>query len=87
MEFKKIKSGKKFIKCTPSELRKMNASDYNEGDIIRCGKYRIHIEYGEFDIPSLKTWIEDALTFKSIDCTPGGRRGFTPYYIDDFKGR
>ena len=86
MKIKIMESGKKFIICTPKELRKMKASDYKKGDIIRCGKYLIHIEYGEYDRPSLCSWIE-TVDFEQISCTPCSSRGFTPYYIDDFKGR
>jgi len=82
----KIMDNKKFVICTSQELRTMKASDYKEGDLIKCGKYIIHIEYGNYDIPSLCTWIE-TVNFQWIDCTPGSGRGFTPYYIDDFKSR
>ena len=86
MEIKETKDGSKLIICTPKELRKMKASDYKSGDVISCGNYYIYIEYGEYNIPALCTWIEDK-QYRKIDCTPGSSYGFTPYYIDDFKGR
>ena len=71
---------------TPKDLRKLRASQFKEGDIIQVSKYFIHIKYGNFDTPALCTWIEDK-NFKTIDCTPGSSKGFTPYYINDFKNR
>ena len=71
---------------TSKELKQLKASQFKEGDIIKCSKYYIHIEYGQYDTPSLCSWIEDN-NFKAIDCTPGSSEGFTPYYIDDFKSR
>lgn len=68
------------------ELRKLGASQFAPGDIIRVGKYYIHIKYGNFDTPALETWVEDE-NFKPINCTPGSSKGFTPYYIADFKNR
>lgn len=75
-----------FYRITPKDLRQLKATQFKEGDIIECSKYYIHIEYKEYDVPSLCSWIEDE-NFKSIDCTPGSSKGFTPYYIDDFKSR
>ncbi len=83
---KTFSTGGRFFKCTSKELRLEKASDYKEKDIIHCNKYYIHIEYKQFNTPSLCSWIEDE-NFKSIDCTPGSSRGFTQYYIDDFKSR
>ena len=85
-KIKNLPSGGSLYNFTSKELRQIKASQFKEGDIIKVSKYYIHIKYGQYDIPSLMTWIEDE-NFKSIDCTPGGSRGFTPYYIDDFKSR
>jgi hypothetical protein len=71
---------------SPKELRKLKASDFKEGDIIKVSKYYIHIKYGNYNTPSLCSWVEDN-NFKAINCTPGSSKGFTPYYIDNFTGR
>ena len=63
--------------CTTAELRKAKASDFKSRDVIRCGKYYIHIEYGQYPTPNLCSWVEK--NFKTLDCTPGSSRGFTPY--------
>jgi len=68
------------------ELRTLKASQFKDGDVIKTSNYYIHIKYGNFDTPALCTWIEDD-SFNSIDCTPGSSKGFTPYFIDDFKNR
>ena len=68
------------------ELKEIKASQFKEGDVIKVSRYLIHIKYGNFDTPSLCSWVEDD-NFKTIDCTPGSSEGFTPYYIDDFKSR
>jgi len=68
------------------DLRKLKASQFKEGDVINVSKYCIHIKYGNFDTPALCSWVED-IDFNKIDCTPGSSKGFTPYYIDDFKSR
>lgn len=85
-KIKDLPSEGSFYRVTSKELRQIKASQFKEGDIIRVSRYYIHIKYGQYDIPSLETWIEDE-NFKSIDCTPGSGKGFTPYYIDDFKSR
>jgi hypothetical protein len=81
---------------TPQELRKLNASDFKHGDLIDImvndrRKYTIHINYiredGKvWDNPYMLSWVEDEY-YKPIDCTPGSSKGFTPYYIDEFKRR
>jgi hypothetical protein len=86
-KIKDLSNGKSSLySFTSKELRKIGAKQFKEGDIIKVSRYYIHIEYGQYDIPSLCTWIEDN-NFKSIDCIPGSSKGFTPYYIDDFKNR
>ena len=85
-KIKDLPSGGGFYQVTSKELRQLKASQFKEGDIIKVSGYYIHIKYGQYDIPSLETWIEDE-NFKGIDCTPGSNKGFTPYYIDDFKSR
>jgi len=62
-----------FYRIPANELRKMRASQFNEGDIIEVSSYYIHIKYGNFDTPALCTWIEDK-NFKPIGCTPGSSR-------------
>ncbi len=69
---------------TRKELSKIGASQFKSGDLIRVSKYCIHIEYGNYDRPSLCSWLEDWNLIKNLDCTPGCG---TPYYIDDFKSR
>lgn len=86
-EVKKSNTNKgKFYILTPKDLMRLKASQFREGDIIRVSNYYIHIKYGNFDTPSLCTWVEDR-NFKPINCTPGSGKGFTPYYIDNFKNR
>jgi len=84
MTVKTNANGLKFIKCSRSELRKLNASDFTEGDVIRVSKYFIFIKYGGYDTPALRTTVENIQTGIRVDCTPGCG---TPYYIDDFKNR
>ena len=69
---------------TRKELRKIGASQFKSGDLIKVSKYLLHIEYGNYNTPSLCTWLENYNTFKEMDSTPGCG---TPYYIDDFKSR
>ncbi len=73
-----------FYKHTRQELKSLKASDFKEGDVILCGKYYIHIEYGNYDKPGLKSFISNANTHKIIGCTPGADR---PYYLDNFLHR
>jgi len=75
-----------FYRIASEDLKKLRASQFQEGDVIGVSKYYIHIKYGNFDTPALETWIEDE-NFKPIDCTPGSSKGFTPYYINNFKNR
>lgn len=71
---------------TRKELKNLKASQFTAGDIIKVSKYFIHIKYGVYNTPSLCSWVEDN-NFNKLDCTPGNRRGFTPYYVDDFISR
>ena len=77
-------------KFTRKQLKSKKASDFKQGDMIRVGNYIIHIVYknrGKIrKSPTLGSWVEDARTFRSLDCTPGVRGG-RPYYIDDFLHR
>ena len=74
------------IKLTDSKsLRNMNASDFNDGDIIVTNKYIIHIVCGEYDT-SFESWVENRKTHKALGCTPGTSNGW-PYYIADFINR
>ena len=95
MEIKEL-DGYKLVKCTRKELKTMKASDYADGDVIVVeNRYWIYIRYQwnsekygyrKYDIPSLLSYVE-LENGKTLDSTPGGSVGFTPYYIDDFKGR
>lgn len=85
-KIKDLPSGGSYYLFTSKELREIGAKQFKDGDIIKVSKYYIHIRYGGYDIPSLCSYIEDE-NFKGIDCTPGSSKGFTPYYIDDFKNR
>ncbi len=84
-------------KTTSKELRKMKASDFKDGDLIDVmvngnRKYTIHIKYKSRDGKRTRpnpygfSWVEDE-NYKGIDCTSGSSKGFTPYYIDEFKSR
>ena len=80
------------IRCTTKELRKMNASNYKHGDCVVSGKYYIYIKYGtwekpdKYKTPSLCSYVELG-NGQRLDCTPGTRKGMTPYFISDFLGR
>jgi hypothetical protein len=74
-------------RVTPQELRKLKASDYKEGDIIKVGNYTIWIKYTNwngdtYDTPALCSTIDRG--FMQIGCTPGADR---PYYLDNFLRR
>ncbi len=75
-----------FYKFSRAELKKMKASDFKEGDIVRTGKYYIHIHYKSrdgkhsYNRPSFCSYHERE-DFKPCGCTPGADR---PYYIDNF---
>ena len=45
----------KFKILTRSELKSAKASNFNEGDVVLCGKYRIWIKYGAYSKPSFMT--------------------------------
>lgn len=80
-----------FYEVEKSMLKYTGASQFKEGDIVcvtdrKKPLYYIYIKYGEYDTPALKTWVEDA-SGKKLSYFPGTSRGFTPYYIDDFKSR
>lgn len=73
---------------TRKELKEKKASNFNQGDLIRVGKYGIYIYYHdgnhEYDIPGLLSKVENLNTNKFLGWMPGIDR---PYYIDDFLGR
>lgn len=75
-----------FYSMKQKDLRDLRASQFKEGDIIKVSNYYIHIKYGVFDTPALCTYVENE-KFKPLDCTPGSSKGFTPYYINDFKNK
>jgi len=79
----KFPNGGYFYDISPQQLRNLSAEQFRENDIIRVSKYLIHIKYGEYDTPALKTYITDH-NFKILDCSPGYG---TPYYIDEFKNK
>ena len=78
------------VSCSHKELRKLNASDFPHGSVIHVGKYYIFIKYKgedrEYRTPALLSYVETE-DGKCLDCFPGSSKGFTPYYIDEFKGR
>lgn len=76
----------KTIVLTKSELKTKIASDFNEGDTIEVGKYIIHIEYGSYKTPLLKSWVETT-DGKILSSWPIGARGAWPYFIYEFLGR
>lgn len=65
------------------ELKTKNASQFKDGDMIVCGKYCIHIRYGQFAKPGLCSYVTLENTGRAIGCTPGAQ-GCQPYYINDF---
>ena len=68
------------------ELKRRAGIEFNEGDIVNVGKYDIHIVYGPYSRPSLKSWVENLHNCSILDCTPGVHNGW-PYFISDFLGR
>ena len=76
-------------KFTRQELKQHKASEFKEGDVIKTGRYFIHIRYRasdklpKYDRPSLCSYHERE-DFKPCGCTPGADR---PYYIDNFLNR
>ena len=68
-----------------ASLKKMNASDFEDGDILFTDKYMIYIVYGKYNAP-LESYVEDRKTHKILGCTPGTPGGW-PYYIADFLNR
>ena len=72
---------------TKKELKTKCGIDFKEGDIVEVGKYLIHIEYGQYSIPSLKSWVENSETGKKLSAWPAGCRGCWPYFIQEFLGR
>lgn len=65
------------------ELETKKAAAFQDGDIVRVGKYRICIHWGASRLYPTKTYVEIADTCKSLDCTPGTKNGW-PYYIAAF---
>lgn len=65
---------------TRQELKNKSARQFNEGDVVKVGKYYIHVKYGEYASP-LKTTVN---TEDSIIDLPLHRQ---PQYIHDFKDR
>lgn len=76
-------------KFTRQELKQQKASNFKEDDIIKTGRYYIHIHYKskntryKYETPALCSYHERD-DFKPCGCTPGADR---PYYIDDFISR
>lgn len=78
-----------FYEFSKKELKKLDASDFKDGDIISVGKYFIFIKYKnsdiEYDRPSLLSFIE--LKDKPFDKLKYNVGTDIPYYIDDFLSR
>jgi len=75
-----------------SWIRKLGASQFSDGDVIKIVDsnkkplYYVYIKYGEYDTPALKSFVTDSYG-KNLSSIAGSSKGFTPYYIDDFKNR
>ena len=76
-----------YIFLSKNELKTKCGIDFNGGDVIEVGKYTIHIEYGQYSIPFLKSWVEVTETGKKVRSWPAGCRGCWPYFIQEFLGR
>ena len=77
--------------CTRSELKKLNASDFGHGDVVHVRGYYIYSQYKrgdrQYTDPAMCSYVETDQG-KPLDWTVGSsKRGFTPYYIDEFKSR
>ncbi len=42
---------------TREELKNSKAGNFKDGDVVICGKYHIHITYGNYSRPSLLTTV------------------------------
>jgi len=71
-------------KKTRKELKELKASSFHNGDVIEVSKYYIFIKYGKYKKPSLRSYVVNIDTLRTLDCTPGID---VPYYIDDFLSR
>lgn len=60
---------------TRGELKNAGAYDFEEGNVVICGKYYIHIKYGDYYRPSLLT------TVNTREDIPMRKH---PQYIRDF---
>lgn len=67
-------------KFTRDELKNKSARQFNEGDVIKVGKYYIHIRYGEYNVP-LKTTVNTEDDIRDLTLHK------QPKYIHDFKSR
>jgi len=80
------------IRCSKKELKNMRASEYPDNTVIIIdNRYWVWIKYTKsdgtkYDTPSLLSYVE-IKNGKKLNCTPGSSKGFTPYYIDNFKGK
>ena len=63
---------------TKSELKEKKASDFREGDIIACNKYRIEIKYGNFTRANMMTTVytQDDIRSLAMYKQPNCRREF-----------
>ena len=70
-----------------AELKQKAGREFADGDTIRVSKYAIHIVYGPYPTPALRSWVENTRSGEVIGCWPVGARNCWPYFIDDFLGR
>lgn len=70
-----------FFKYTRKELKNLSSSQFKEGDVVKCGKYYIHIRYGKYDIPSLMTTVSSEDSFADLPIHKH------PYYVREFISR
>ena len=68
-------------KVDRKELKELKASDFNDDDTVICGKYYIHIKYGNFKRPSLLTTVSTRGDLRDLCINQ------QPIYIRDFIGR
>lgn len=81
MTVRQLSENKKLYEVSRSELKQMAAEMCNDGDIVKVGKYYIHIKYGEFKHPSLKTTINTEDNIRDLFLHQW------PNYITDFKNK
>lgn len=82
MEVNKMNNGnEKFYKVDREDLKRLKGKNLNHGDIIKVGKYYIHIVRDTYKYASMETYVNTEDNFASL---PMNRH---PRYVRDFIDR